>query len=742
MRPSEDIGLKQLRSSPTTDEPSVTEGTIERITFHNEDNGYTVLRLQPVEGKDLVTAIGTFLNPVVGEHVICFGAWTKHQQWGSQMQVQRYEVVRPATAFAIEKYLGSGLVKGVGPVTAKRIVARFGAETLDVIDRSPKRLLEVSGLGEKRVTLIRKAWAEQSEVRNIMMFLQSHGASPAYAVRIYRTYGTQAIEVVERNPYQLATDVWGIGFKMADRVARHMGIAENDPRRIEAGVEYVLTQAVETGGNAYITYEELTEKATEILGVESVTAAIDVLVANGKIIREDAGLLGVTETAIYTPILYSVEVSLCERLSERGTQAAPSGFDRKAPEWLDRILAHDKITLSEEQDRSVRLVLTSSMSIITGGPGTGKTTTLKAVVAALEGLDRRVLLASPTGRAAKRLSEVTGREAKTAHRLLEYDPETHRFKHNSDNPLACDALIVDEASMLDMNLSNYLLKALPDQAQLVLVGDVDQLPSVGPGNVLRDIIQSGAVPVARLTQIFRQAQESLIVVNAHRINSGEQPILPAASEERDCVHISAQEAEEVADKIVAVVARSLPRRGFPADGIQVLTPMQKGAAGAVNLNLRLQAALNPPAEDKLEAHRRGRIFRAGDRVMQMVNNYDKGVYNGDIGILYQIDREEGTVLVDFAGTDVVYDLPETDELTLAYACSIHKSQGSEYPAVVIAIHPQHFVLLERNLLYTALTRARKMAVLVGPKSAILTAIKRESGRKRHTRLRERLQGLL
>lgn len=741
MPSSDNNRLKPLASSPAEDE-SLLEGTIERITFHNEENGYTVLRILPVGSKDVVTAIGTFLNPAVGEHVICYGRWTKHAQWGSQMQVSRYEVVRPASAFAIEKYLGSGLIKGVGPVTAKRIVARFGEEALDIIDRSPRRLLEIPGLGEKRVTQIRRAWDEQREVRNIMLFLQSHGASPAYAVRIYRTYGAQSIEVVERNPYQLATDVWGIGFKLADGIARHMGIKENDPRRIEAGVEYVLSQAVETGGNAFLMEADLGERAAEILGVETVAAAIDALVGNGRIIRETASLLGTSETAIYTPMLYNIELSLAERLKELGAKPSVAGFERKAPEWLTRLLAHASISPSEEQDRAVRLVLGSSVSVITGGPGTGKTTTLKAVVAALEGLERRVLLASPTGRAAKRLAEVTGREAKTAHRLLEFEPETHRFKHNADNPLGCDALVIDEASMLDMVLTNHVLKALPDHAQLIFVGDVDQLPSVGPGNVLRDIIQSGAVPVARLTQIFRQAQESLIVTNAHRINSGQQPLLPPASAGQDCVHIDAQEAEEVAEKVVAVVARSLPKRGFSPDMVQVLTPMQRGSSGAAHLNLRLQEVLNPPKPGKLEAQRRGRVFRVGDRVMQMVNNYDKGIYNGDIGILREIDEEEGGIVVDYGATEAFYDLPETDELTLAYACSIHKSQGSEYPAVVIAIHPQHFVLLERNLLYTALTRARKMAVFIGPKSAIATAVKRESGKKRNTRLRERLQGML
>ncbi len=723
------------------------EGTIERITFHNDENGYTVARLLPEGARDVITILGNFSNPVVGESLICHGTWTRHAQWGRQMQVARYEVVRPATAFAIEKYLGSGMVKGVGPVMAKRIVEKFGEDALDVIEQQPRKLLEIYGIGQKKLEQIKKAWHDQREIRTIMLFLQSHGVSPAYAVKIYKTYGDKSIRVVEQNPYQLAQDIWGIGFKTADKIAREMGIAEDDPRRIEAGVVYVLNESVETGGNAYLTADELDTKAREILAVETVSAAVDALAASGRLVIEPATFLGETEVAIYTPSLHKTECGLADRLKRLLSQPIkapphPAKFDA----WLSALIEKRGLPLSDEQRDGVRTALLSRFMVLTGGPGVGKTTTSNTVVAAFEALKKNVLLASPTGRAAKRLSEVTGREAKTVHRLLEFDPEQRGFKRGPDSPLECDVLIVDECSMLDMVLSYSLLKAVPDDAQVVFVGDVDQLPSVGPGNVLRDLIDSGAVPVARLTQVFRQAAESLIITNAHRINKGQFPTLPAPSEHKDCAFVPAEEPEEVAEKIVAVVARSLPKRGYQTGDVQVLTPMQRGSAGAAHLNTRLQEVLNPPTEGKEEVARGSRLFRVGDRVMQMVNNYDKGVYNGDIGVVITISHEDSVLGVQFTdaqGTnDVSYDFADVDELTLAFATSIHKSQGSEYPVVVLAIHTQHFMLLQRNLLYTALTRAKKFAVLVGTQRAIAMAVKKQSDTKRHTRLKERLQGTL
>ena len=653
------------------------EGVIERITFHNEENGYTVARLLPPNARDVITILGNFSNPVVGESLLCYGTWTRHPQWGKQMSVARYEVVRPATAFAIEKYLGSGMVKGVGPVTAKRIVNKFGDESLDIIEHHPGKLLEVPGIGAKTLAKITQAWKDQREIRNIMLFLQAHGVSPAYAVKIYRAYGAKSIEVVEKNPYQLASDIWGIGFKSADKIARAIGIAEDDPRRIEAGVVYVLNEAVESGGNAYLTEQELTAKATEILGVGDVNAALTALSTSGRLVSEPATFLGRTEVAVYPPSLHKTEIGLADRVKK--LLATPLKQPPDAPKfeaWLTALCEKNGFPLSEEQRGAVSTALLSRFSILTGGPGTGKTTSTKAIVAAFEALKKDVLLASPTGRAAKRMTEVTGREAKTVHRLLEFDPEKRGFKRDGDTPLECDVLIVDESSMLDMVLTYSLLKAVPEGAQVVFVGDVDQLPSVGPGNVLRDLIESGAVPVARLTQVFRQAAESLIITNAHAINAGRMPSLPPPSANRDCAYLNAEEAEEVADKVVAVVARSLPKRGYAPGDIQVLTPMQRGSAGAAYLNTRLQEALNPAAPGKDEVQRGIRLFRVGDRVMQIVNNYDKFVYNGDIGAVESISHEDETLTVAFPDAEgvnlVVYEFADIDELVMANAVSIHK----------------------------------------------------------------------
>lgn len=722
------------------------EGTIERITFHNAENGYTVARLLPPNARDVITILGNFSNPVVGESLVCYGTWASHPQWGRQMQVQRYDVVRPATAFAIEKYLGSGMIKGIGPVMAKRIVDKFGEEALDIIEQKPRKLLGISGIGDKKLAKIKQAWQDQREIRNIMLFLQSYGVSPAYAVKIYKTYGSKAIEVVEKNPYQLAADIYGIGFKSADKIARALGIPEDDPRRIQAGIVYVLNEAVETGGNAYLTEDELSKKAWEILEVENIGESVDALAFSGRLVLETAEFLGQAETAIYPPSLHTTERGLAERLLRLLSLPLKQANPAKLEEWLTALVNQRGQPLSDEQRQAVLLALTSRFMILTGGPGTGKTTTTNTIVAAFEALKKRVLLASPTGRAAKRLSEVTGRDARTVHRLLEFAPEERGFKHNLENPLECDVLIVDECSMLDMVLTYSVLKAVPEHAQVVFVGDVDQLPSVGPGNVLRDLIDSGCVPVARLTQVFRQAAESLIITNAHSINKGHLPDLPPPSAHKDVAWLDAEEAEEVADKAIAVVAKSLPKRGYlPAD-IQVLTPMQRGSAGAAYLNQRLQETLNPAEPCKDEVQRGARLFRVGDRVMQMTNNYDKGVYNGDIGTVGTIDHEEDTLAVSFydaqGTTEVIYDFADLDELTLAYSVSIHKSQGSEYPVVVLALHTQHYMLLQRNLLYTALTRARKFAVLIGPKRAIAMAVKKQNDIHRHTRLKERLQGLV
>ncbi|MGO8669842.1 MAG: ATP-dependent RecD-like DNA helicase [Capsulimonadaceae bacterium] len=751
-------------AAPETEE--TVRGTVDRITFQNAENGYAIAKLMPEKARTPVTILGTFPNLVVGESLLCRGTWSTHPQWGRQMQVSGYEVVRPATVHAIKTYLGSGMIKGIGPVMASRIVDAFGLDALDVIEDHPEKLRGVGGIGEKRALQIREAWIEQREVRNIMLFLQGHGVSPAYATKIFRTYGGRAIEVFERNPYQLAQDVWGIGFKVADRMAQRMGVAAADPRRIEAGVAWVLAQAVNAGGNVYLTQTELAAEAAKILEVDRVDDAIERLCAAGLLIREEAVIDGIVEAGIYTPPLFHAERGLADRILTlagapnepgasstcpsgptgtapgigRGTSGREALFTGNDPEAvLDDVLRTLKVELSPEQGQAVRVALSARFSIITGGPGTGKTTTTQAVVSAFERAGRIVMLASPTGRAAKRLAEVVGRDAKTIHRLLEFSPEMGGFKRCADLPLECDVLVVDEVSMLDTNLAFALMRAVPAHAQVVFVGDVDQLPSVGPGNVLSDIIESAVVPVTRLTQVFRQAAASLIITNAHRINQGEMPRLPSASEGFDCVFVRADEPEELVDKVVAIVGRSLPKRGFRADEIQVLCPMQRGTCGAVVLNQRLQAALNPARDGVGEVERPGKVFRVGDRVMQLVNDYDKAVYNGDIGRVIGVSDEESEMCVDFAGSKVYYPYADLDQLSLAYASSIHKSQGSEYPAVVLAVHTQHYMLLQRNLLYTALTRAKKMAAIVGSTRAIAMAVKKKSDIRRHTRLRLRLQ---
>jgi exodeoxyribonuclease V alpha subunit len=542
---------------------------------------------------------------------------------------------------------------------------------------------------------------------------------------------------VENNPYQLTYDIWGIGFKTADQIAGLIGFKPEDPRRIDAGVVHILNEAVTRGGNTFLYRQDLVASASEILDSNGVESAISRLAANGQIVVETYDNFGERMEAIYPPSLHRAEVDVSEQIKRIAAGRALEFDEPVDPETIDVGGA-----LTEQQKGAVITCLTQPVVIVTGGPGVGKTTTTRAIVTAFDARKKRVLLASPTGRAAKRLAEVTGREARTLHRLLEYDPTTRGFKRNNQNPLQCDLLVIDEASMLDINLIDSLLAAVPEGAHLLFIGDVDQLPSVGPGNVLRDLIESGAVPVARLTQIFRQAEASRIVTNAHLINHGEMPVLSLPSQKEDFVYIDSEHAEEAAAKAVAVVARSLPNRGYSPSDIQVLTPMQKGDAGAVNLNIRLQSALNPAKDGQGTITRGGRTFREGDRVMQVVNNYDRSVYNGDIGTIKTIDTEEGKLVVQTPEADVSYEFSDLDELVLAYATTIHKSQGSEFPVVVVLVHMQHYILLQRNLIYTALTRARKLAVFVGSKQAIRHAVRTQSEIRRNTRLKLRLQGLV
>ncbi len=733
------------------------EGVVERVTYHNEENGYSVLRIA-VEGKrDLVTAVGGFGNPVAGESVRLFGRWTSHKEFGRQLQVDRYEVTRPATAAAIEKYLGSGLVKGVGPVFAKRIVGLFGLETLEVIEQSPQKLRRVPGIGEKRIDKIRRAWDEQKAIREVMLFLQGHGVSATYAVKIYKTYGDESVQVVETDPYRLAKDIWGIGFKTADKIAQNLGFAPDSEPRLRAGLLYTLSDATDYG-HLYLPEDVLLTKAAEILAVEQdclppvleqMVQAGDViedLTEDGRRVTDGANPSSVhrppsSPTAIYHPALYHTEVGLANRV-RRLAEAPPAerAAEDKVAAWLQYQASAKGLELSEEQRQAVYLALNSRFLVLTGGPGTGKTTVTNLICAAFEARRKKILLASPTGRAAKRLSEVTARPAQTVHRLLGFKPGPQGFEHNEENPLECDVLIADEVSMLDAVLAHNLLKAVPPQAQVVLVGDADQLPSVGAGNVLGDLIASGSVPVCRLTQVFRQAARSLIVTNAHRVNRGEYPQLvpPREREGKDCLYLEVEGSEGASEQVVKLATRSLPRLGYSPADIQVLSPMHRGEAGVGHLNDLLQQAWNPPNERKTELLRGSRRYRVGDRVIQLVNNYDKQVYNGDIGTISAIDHVEQTFKVAYPDAEVEYDFADYDQVQLAYALSIHKSQGSEYPAAILVLTSSHYMMLQRNLLYTALTRARKLCLLVGEKRAIARAVRNDKATRRFTRLAERL----
>lgn len=701
---------------------STLVGSVDRITYHNEQNGYTVLRLRAPGRNEPITVTGNFSAVSPGESVKLKGIWTSHPQYGDQFKALDYEITRPATIAGIQKYLGSGLIKGVGPVTAKRIVEHFGEATLDVIETEIERLIEVKGVARKRVEMIQGAWAEQRAIKEVMLFLQGHGVSTHFAVKIYKQYGNESIPVVEQTPYRLASEVYGIGFKTADQIARNMGIAVDAEARLRAGLQYVLQEATDQG-HCYLPLADLLRRSAQALGVESaerLAASVEALLDEGQLKSEPAG----DDRGIYLPPMWQAERSLARRLKALLGRAVRVDLKR-VEDWLGRFSTAKHIELSEQQQQAIVEAARSRVLILTGGPGTGKTTTLRALVALFQAMGRRVLLGSPTGRAAQRLSEVTGVEAKTIHRLLEFDPSQMGFKRGEEMPLEADVVVVDEASMLDVVLANNLLKAVGAEAQLILVGDVDQLPSVGPGTVLRDLIASKVVPVARLTTVFRQAAESLIIQNAHRVNRSEFPHLvrPGAALS-DCYFIEAEEPDEILQWIIKTVATSLPRRyGWnPMSDIQVLAPMNRGRVGATNLNQVLQENLNPAASGKTELQRFGRTLRVGDKVIQRVNNYKLEVFNGDMGTIEYIDLIDQLVAVRFTDRLVTYDYADVLELGHGFAVSVHKSQGSEYPAVVLPLHMQHYMMLSRNLVYTALTRARKMVVMVGTTRAIGAAM--------------------
>jgi len=718
------------------------QGQIERITFTSEDTGYTVAKVKVYGVREPVTVIGNIVNPTPGEIIKMKGEWGNHPKFGEQFKIVFCQTTTPASVHGIEKYLGSGLVKGIGPVMAKRIVKMFKEKTLDVIENEIEKLTAVEGIGQKRIGMIKKAWEEQKEIRAVMIFLQSHGVSSAYAAKIYKRYGNDAIKVVQENPYQLATDIFGIGFLTADKIAQKLGFAKDSELRAQAGILYVLHEMADEG-HVYFPYEKLIEKCKEMLDIdrEIIVLAIAAVSMDKRVVIEDINLnlaeYQENNKAVYLSGYYAAEKYLAERLKK--LIAAPKSIRRidsgKAIKWVQERLS---LILAEKQIEAVRRAAENKVMVITGGPGTGKTTIINAILKIFSAIKAGIMLAAPTGRAAKRLSEATGQEAKTIHRLLEYNMRRGGFQKNEESPLDCDLLIVDEASMVDTLLMHHLLKALPVNATFIMVGDVNQLPSVGAGNVLRDIIDSGAIEVVQLNEIFRQAKESSIIVNAHRINEGAFPNLIANQDKLDDFYFIEQEDPQKAlELIISLVKERIPRRfGLNCiNDIQVLTPMHKGTVGAGNLNVEIQKALNPGEEGVL---RGGRLYKVHDKVMQVVNNYEKEVYNGDIGMISSIDEEAKEVVVVIDEREIIYDYADLDELVHAYAVSIHKSQGSEYPAVVMPILTQHYVMLQRNLLYTGVTRGKELVVIVGTKKAMAIAVRNNKTQKRYTLLKERI----
>ncbi|MDX1630728.1 MAG: ATP-dependent RecD-like DNA helicase [Thermoanaerobaculia bacterium] len=716
-------------------ESQTLEGTVDRIVFSSPESSWCVVRLKVSGRGSAVTAVGPLFGVHAGERVRVTGEWEWNEKYGRQFRATRYLSLKPDTLEGLERYLGSGMVEGIGPVMASRLVDHFGLDTLDVIENEPRRLREVPGIGRVRSRKIQAAWREQREIQQVMLFLQTHGVSTRFALKIYKQYENDAVKVVSENPYRLASEIWGIGFKTADRIAGALGIPEDAPERAVAGVLHALNQA--TGeGHVYLPRSELIRRGRDLLEIsrEKVDQAIGALRERDRVVvdpvRED-----VEEDSVYPRHLFVAEHGLSHRLQELvEAEPAPVSIDPEAASaWFEE---RASIRLAPEQRRAVEESVRSKVVVVTGGPGTGKTTLIQALVEIFGAKRQRIELAAPTGRAAKRMTETTGLEAQTIHRLLEFTPRGMRFQRDSTNPLDLDLLVVDEVSMVDLSLAFSLLRALPDSARLILVGDADQLPSVGPGNVLADLLASDVLPKVRLRRVFRQARESLIVTNAHRILRGKLPRL-AAGRSSDFFYVERPEPAAALATIKELVGERIPE-GFglePKADIQVLAPMRRGALGIENLNRELQSLLNP---DGTPVGSGAGTLRVGDRVMQLRNNYTLEVFNGDLGVVESLDREEGEVAVRIDDRLVRYDVRDLDELDLSYACSIHKSQGSEYPCVVLVLHPQHYVMLQRNLLYTGLTRGRRLVVLVGDSRAVTRAVRNDTQQRRYTGLRERL----
>ena len=706
------------------------KGTIERIVFRNEENGYVVARISSnSHDENLTTIVGNIASINIGENYELKGEWTNNQKYGRQFSFKDYILILPTSLLGIKRYLSSGLIKGVGPATAERIVNHFGNKTLDILENDLKRLTEIEGIAEKRVEIIEKSWEEQKEIKRVMLFLQSYQITTGYAVKIFKTYGNAAIKKLEENPYCLINDVMGIGFKIADNIAQKLGIEADSPERIEAGIKYIL-QELANQGHCYGVKSEIIKFGSELLEAD------ESLFEKALNHLNDGEEIIIQSEKIWLPYYYYSELGICKKLIKL-IEYPHQIININLKEKIKSIEEKYHITFAREQKKAINQVLLNRILVLTGGPGTGKTTTTLGLIELFKELKFNITLAAPTGRAAKKISETTGREAKTIHRLLKYSPKNNTFFKNEDNPIHTDVIILDEVSMIDVILMNQLLKAILPGTFVILIGDVDQLPSVGPGNVLKDIIESGVIPVVRLTTIFRQESRSLIIVNSHRINEGKYPILKG-EKERDFYFLEEEIPQAAVRKIINLCTTRLPSKYKidPVVDIQVLTPMYKGEVGADNLNYQLREALNPKGT---QIKYRDNIFRVNDKIMQIKNNYDKEVFNGDIGTINKINLEESTLEVSFYERKVSYDFAELNELVLAYAITVHKSQGSEYKIVIIPVTTQHYLLLQRNLLYTGITRARDMVILIGTKKALWIAIKNNKTFHRNTLLQERLR---
>lgn len=738
--------MKDLTQDQLPKEPGVgLQGQIERITYMNEETGYTVAKISVPGFLSHITIVGKLLALAPGEVLQMNGVWETHPKFGRQFRVLQHTTMLPASVKGIKKYLGSGLIKGIGSVMASRIVKKFGEKTLKVIDEHTEQLARVEGIGEKRIRLIKKAWADQKEIRSVMIFLQEHGVGVSHATKIYRQYGQRSIAVVAQNPYKLATDITGIGFQTADRIARNLGFEKGAPVRAEAGVSYVLNRLSDEG-HVFYPYGLLIEKCCEILEVdrETVIKAFGNIALEGNIVIEDLNRLldefEPNRKAVYLTRFHVSETGISRHLARliSSPKTIRSMNLQKAVEWVQKRI---DLRLAPRQVDAIKRAISDKILIITGGPGTGKTTIIHAVIKIYRPVGARIFLAAPTGRASKRMTEATGQPARTIHRMLEFNWQKGGFQRNENRPLEADVIILDEASMIDTVLMYHLLKAVPSGATLIMVGDANQLPSVGPGNVLKDVISSGSIPVIELKEVFRQASESLIIMNAHRINKGKVPETRAfRGDLGDFYFIEQEDPDQALHIVMELVCKRIPQRFkmSPMEDIQVVTPMHKGIVGTVNLNMKLQDSLNP---SKVEIVRGDRAFRLNDKVMQTRNNYEKEVFNGDIGLVKSIDEKNQELIVDYDGRAVTYDYFELDEIILAYAISVHKAQGSEYPAVVIPILPQHYLLLQRNLIYTAVTRGKRLVVMVGSKKALATGIRNERTLNRYTYLEKRLKGL-